>query len=90
MSACIKVMMQQDDRNAFIVLPTNLPKNTKKNRVRIDEKDKTSPMAIIYREDPVTHIKYPKVACARVSCVELSQWCAKKIAEFEEQNEEIQ
>lgn len=71
-----------------IILPTQEPILTKKNRVRLVPDDRSSPMGVVIKEATSEAIRYAPKAVARFNAYEVASWAARQESFGENQNDE--
>jgi len=84
MEAAIKRLTDSGSNEAVIVFPVNEPQTTKKNKIRFDSKDRTSPMGMVMRSDKYALSKYAPYVPAEFKARELLAWAATRLAQEEE------
>ena len=83
LNECIEIITKCPIRHTpWIACASTEPKSTKRNRVRFDPDDRTSPLGIIVRDDPVMDVLFP-TAGARFNAYELASWIAQFVEEKE-------
>jgi len=80
---CLDMIEKSDRQVVHLILAVDLPKNTKKNRIRISAEDRASPFGVIVRNDPIAALKFNS-ASAKFDCHELLPWLVMKRAQITE------
>ena len=77
---CVQLMLSNRGTELKVVLPVDEFSNTKKNRIRLDPKDKTSPMGVVLKGDAFVQTRFHPCAACRFTLTEVVQWLGTKVS----------
>lgn len=76
---CLAIIQRTPEgEQPYIICPTDLKPDTKKNKTRFSMSDSTSPMGVIVRGDALAGFRYPEAAAARFNAYDLAAWAVKQ------------
>lgn len=72
----------------IIIFPVREAGNTKKNRARLADDDRTSPLGVIIKDDLYAMERYKPYAPASFNAREVVKWASEKLARMEQEKSE--